>query len=49
MELESILQQPEEYEVYLCELIDDKFDAQFEKDEILLSIIFHHYERKNIV
>ena len=39
MELESILQQREEYEVYLCELIDDKFDAQFEKDELLLSNI----------
>ena len=39
MELESILQQPEEYEIYLCELIGDNFDAQIEKDEILLSTI----------
>ena len=35
MELERILQPPEEYEVYLCELIDNNVYAQFEKDEIL--------------
>ena len=39
MELETILQQPEEYEVYLCELIGDDVYAQFEKDEILFSNI----------